>query len=89
VNSVLNVVTPGTQIDVLVTDHGIAVNPNREEVRARLINAGIPIMDIHELQQRVESLTGKPKPIEYLNNVVGYVRYRDGSVIDVIRQVKE
>lgn len=89
VNSVLNVVTPGTQIDVLVTDHGIAVNPNREEVKARLINAGIPIMDIHELQQRAESLTGKPKPIEYLNNVVGYVRYRDGSVIDVIRQVKE
>jgi citrate lyase subunit alpha/citrate CoA-transferase len=82
-------VTPGTQIDVLVTDHGIAVNPNREEVQARLINAGIPIMDIHELQQRAESLTGKPKPIEYLNNVVGYVRYRDGSVIDVIRQVKE
>jgi len=89
VNSVLNVVTPGSQIDVLVTDHGLAVNPNREDIRIRLIDAGIKVMSIQDLQKRAESLTGKPKAIEYLDNIVGYVRYRDGSVIDVIRQVKE
>ncbi|MDG3085605.1 citrate lyase subunit alpha [Vibrio hannami] len=89
VNSVLNVVTPGTEIDVLVTDHGVAVNPAREDVKQRLEASGIQTFSIEELQQRAELLTGKPKPIEYLDNVVGYVRYRDGSVIDVIRQVKE
>lgn len=89
VNSVLNVVTPGTQIDVLVTDHGVAVNPNREKIKHHLIEAGIKVMSIHDLQKRAELLTGKPKLIEYLDNIVAYIRYRDGSVIDVIRQVKE
>lgn len=89
VESALNVVTPGSQIDVLVTDHGVAVNPNREDIKERLVEAGIPVVSIQDLQKRAEMLTGKPKPIEYLDNVVGYVRYRDGSVIDVIRQVKE
>ncbi|WED25001.1 citrate lyase subunit alpha [Vibrio sp. JC009] len=89
VESVLNVVTPGSQIDVLVTDHGTAVNPAREDVQQRLTAAGIPLSSVEELQQKAEMLTGKPAPIEYLDNVVGYIRYRDGSVIDVIKQVKE
>ncbi|MGL6314210.1 citrate lyase subunit alpha [Vibrio sp. WXL103] len=89
VESVLNVVTPGSLIDVLVTDHGIAVNPFREDVRLRLVEAGIDVVDIEALLQRAELMTGKPKAIEYHDNVVAYVRYRDGSVIDVIKQVKE
>ncbi|WP_176264152.1 citrate lyase subunit alpha, partial [Salmonella enterica] len=43
---------------------------------------------IEQLQQRAEQLTGKPQPIEFTDRVVAVVRYRDGSVIDVIRQVK-
>lgn len=45
-------------------------------------------MTIEELQQRAELLTGKPQPIEFTDRVVAVVRYRDGSVIDVIHQVK-
>ncbi len=89
VDSVLNIVTAGTQIDVLVTDHGIAVNPNREDVILRLQKAGVPLLTIEELQQRAVLLTGEPREIQYHDKVVGFVRYRDGSVIDVIRQVKE
>lgn len=89
VNKVLNTITPGTQIDVVVTDHGVAVNPAREEVKSRLVRAGIPVVEMSDLQQRAELLTGKPKPIEYTENVVGYIRYRDGSVIDTIKQIKE
>lgn len=88
VNQVLNVVTPGQSIDVLVTDHGIAVNPRRPEIRERLLEAGLPVMDIETLVSRAESLTGKAEPIEYDEQIVGYIRYRDGSVIDVIRKVK-
>jgi len=89
VNSVLNTVTVGSQIDVLVTDHGIAVNPEREDIAEQLTQAGIPLMTIEQLQARAELLTGKPEPIAYHDNIVGYVRYRDGSVIDTIKQVKE
>ncbi|MFC1236544.1 citrate lyase subunit alpha [Vibrio sp. F74] len=89
VNKVLNIITPGTEIDVLVTDHGVAVNPARTDVKARLARSGIPVFSIEELQQRAELLTGKGKPIQYSDNVVGYIRYRDGSVIDTIKQIKE
>ena len=75
-------------MDVLVTDHGIAVNPARQDLIDNLRNAGIPLMTIEELQQRAELLTGKPKAIEFTDRVVAVVRYRDGSVIDVIHQVK-
>ena len=76
------------EVDVLVTDHGIAVNPARQDLIDNLRNAGIPLMTIEELQQRAELLTGKPKAIEFTDRVVAVVRYRDGSVIDVIHQVK-
>lgn len=88
VKQVTNVITPGQSIDVLVTDHGIAVNPAREAMKARLIAAGLPVVEIADLQARAEMLTGVPAPIEFEERIVGYVRYRDGSVIDVIKQVK-
>ncbi|SHO55189.1 citrate lyase subunit alpha [Vibrio quintilis] len=89
VDKVLNVVTPGQSVDVLVTDHGIAVNPNRPEVKALLEKAGLPVFDIEALSERATMLTGKPAPIEFDDQIVAYVRYRDGSVIDVIKKVKE
>ncbi|RJT47514.1 citrate lyase subunit alpha [Rahnella woolbedingensis] len=82
-------VTPGESIDVLVTDHGIAVNPARPEIRQRLEDAAMKVMDIEALYQRAISLSGEPKPIEFTDRVVGVIRYRDGSVIDVVHQVKE
>ena len=81
--------TPAESIDVLVTDHGIAVNPARPEVRERLMAAGLKIVDINALYERAISLTGVPKPIEFTDKIVGVIRYRDGSVIDTVRQVKE
>jgi len=88
VKRVTTLVTPGECIGVLVTDHGIAVNPNRPEVEARLRAAGLPVMTIQELYQRAISITGEPEPIEFLDKIVGIIHYRDGSVIDVVRQVK-
>jgi citrate lyase subunit alpha/citrate CoA-transferase len=88
VKQVTTLVTPGECIGVLVTDHGIAVNPNRPEVEARLRAAGLPVMSIRDLYERAIELTGEPQPIEFLDRIVGLIRYRDGSVIDVVRQVK-
>ncbi|PXW38182.1 citrate lyase subunit alpha/citrate CoA-transferase, partial [Erwinia sp. AG740] len=89
VRQVTTCVTPGSAIDVLVTDHGIAVNPARPEVAARLTEAGLSVMPIEELYQRAIALVGEPKAIEFHDRIVGVIRYRDGSVIDVVRQVKE
>jgi citrate lyase subunit alpha/citrate CoA-transferase len=88
VRRVTTLLTPGESIDVLVTDHGIAVNPNLPEVEKRLRDARLPVMKIEELHERAVALTGEPEPLEFLERVVGIIRYRDGSVIDVVRQVK-
>jgi len=87
VRRVTTVLTPGESVDVVVTDQGIAVNPNRPEIEQRLRQARLPVVPIEELHARAVALTGEPDPIEFEDRVVGIVRYRDGSVIDVVRQV--
>ncbi|XKM14374.1 citrate lyase subunit alpha [Orbaceae bacterium ac157xtp] len=89
IKHVTTIVTPGESVDVLVTDHGVAVNPKRPELAERLKAAGLPVMTIQELYQRAVSLTGEPTPIQFNDKIVGIVHYRDGSVIDVVRQVKD
>ena len=46
-------------------------------------------MSIEYLQQLAESLTGVPKPIETTDRVVCIVEYRDGTVIDAIKEKKK
>lgn len=87
VSDVTTVITPGENIGVFVSDHGIAVNPNRPEVARRLKDAGLPVVDMAELHARALQISGPPAPIEFLDKVVGVVRYRDGTVLDVVRQV--
>ena len=82
-------VTPGKTVDVLVTDYGVAVNPRRWKLRQRLQDAGIPLRSIEELQQLAQKIVGVPEPIRYTDKVVGVVTYRDGSVMDLIRQVAD
>ena len=88
VDKVLTATTPGETVDVLVTERGIAVNPRRAELREQLKAAGLPVYDIQELKQMAERIAGKPQPINAEGRVVAIVEYRDGSVIDVVRQIK-
>jgi len=87
VEKVTNIVTPGDTVDVLITDRGIAVNPLRKDIQEKLDNAGIGTITIRELRQLVESFTGKPEKIQYSDEVVGVIEYRDGTVMDVIYKV--
>ncbi|NDR58412.1 citrate lyase subunit alpha [Aliiruegeria sabulilitoris] len=87
VEQVTTRVTPGETVGVLVTEHGISVNPNRPDVAERLKAAGLPVKPIGDLYQRAISLSGKPEPLDFLDNVVGHVRYRDGTIIDTVRQI--
>ena len=88
VDRVGTIVTPGKTVDVIVTEHGIAVNPARDDLKERFAAARLPVFPIGELRSRVETLVGKGDPVEYTDRVVGIVTYRDGSIIDVIHQVK-
>lgn len=81
------VVTPGWDVDVLVTDRGIAVNPKRPEIEERLKAAGLNVTTIEKLQQMAEKLSGEPEELPFGDKVVAVVTYRDGSVIDVIRNI--
>lgn len=89
VSRVNTVVTPGSAVDVLVTDQGIAVNPARPELRERLVSAGMRLFTIEELRKRAERIVGTPEPIKYEDRIVGVVMYRDNTVIDVIRKIRE
>ena len=79
--------TPGKDVDVLVTQAGIAVNPKNEELILRLKEAGLPVFDIHELKEKAEAITGKPAPLPRDGRTVAKVICRDGSVLDTIHQV--
>jgi citrate lyase subunit alpha/citrate CoA-transferase len=75
-------------IDVLVTERGIAVNPLRQDLIEKLKATDLNIMTIEELKTISESMTGKAEPIEFNDRIVAVVEYRDGTVIDVVRQPK-
>ena len=80
--------TPGKDIDALVTQGGIAVNPRNRELKQRLANAGLPVIDIHELKEKAERITGVPKPLPKGDRAVAQVIYRDGTYLDTIYNVK-
>ncbi len=88
VDRALCVSTPGHTVDVLVTQRGIAVNPKREELKKKLIDARLPVFDISELKAMAEHITGTPSDIERGDRVVAEVEYRDGTIIDRIMNVK-
>ncbi|MGO2118535.1 MAG: citrate lyase subunit alpha [Fusobacterium sp.] len=88
-DKVTTVVTPGETVDVLVTERGICVNPRRKDIQEALDNAGIETKTIEKLREEVEKLTGKPEKTQYSDTIVGVVEYRDGTVMDVIKQIKK
>ena len=79
--------TPGKDVDVLVTQGGIAVNPKNQDLKARLIDAGLPVIDIVELKEKTERITGAPRKLEKGDRVVAEVIGRNGELSDLIYNV--
>ena len=79
--------TPGKDVDVLVTQGGIAVNPKNVELTRDLKAAGLPIMDINALKEKTERITGKPKALPRGDRVVAQVIGRNGDVLDHIYNI--
>ena len=88
-DKVTTVVAPGETIDVIVTEYGIAINPARKDLIKQLKGRkDLPFTTIHKLKQKAEELCGKPEPPQLTDEIVAYVEYRDGTVIDTIKKVK-
>ena len=79
--------TPGKDVDVLVTQGGIAVNPAKTELKNRLIDAGLPVIDIAELKEKTERITGKPQKLTHGDRIVAEVISRNGDILDKIYSV--
>lgn len=87
-DSVVTVTTPGDCVDVLVTDYGIAVNPLRPDLIKNLDVAGIPHVTIEALKEKAYNLVGTPDKLEWADKIVAVVEARDGTLLDVVKQVK-
>lgn len=81
--------TPGKDIDVLVTQGGIAVNPKNGQLMENLKSAGLPVIDIHELKEKTERITGTPRTLPKGDRVVADVISRDGTLLDQIYNVPQ
>jgi citrate lyase subunit alpha / citrate CoA-transferase len=86
-DEVTTVTTPGATIDVIITERGIAINEQHQDLKRELIKQKLPVMDIRQLQEEIYSVTGKPRPLEFTDDVVALIEYRDGTIIDAVRKI--
>lgn len=87
-SDVTTVTTPGESVDVVVTDYGIAINPRRQDLIDATKDSGLPFKPIEELRDIAYSIVGKPEKVQFKNRVVGIIEARDGTIMDVVRQIK-
>ena len=87
VDEVNTVVTPGASIDVVVTEVGISINPERKDLIEAFKDLDVPQFTMEELRDKAYEVVGKPKTIEYGDKTVALVEYRDGTLIDAVNNV--
>ena len=88
VDEVTTLCGPGELIDVIVTERGIAINPLRLDLLAATKNSGLPIRSIEGMKAEIDALVGGPprKP-DFTDQLVGIVKWVDGTVIDSVFRV--
>ena len=88
VDEVVTITAPGDTIDAIVTDKGIAVNPKRQDLLERLKGSDLPLVSIEELHEKaIKKITGKPEKPKFKDNVVAVIEWRDGTIIDSVREL--
>jgi len=89
-DSVYSVTTPGEVVDAIVTEYGITINPKRKDLLDACSAAkGLPIVSMDELVSRAHKMSGPTDPVETEDRIIGIVEWRDGTVIDVVHQLKK
>ena len=89
-SEVTTVTTPGESVDIVVTDYGVAVNPNRPDLLKALEEADcVPLKTIEQLRDEAYAITGVPNPVEFGDRIVGIIEARDGTIMDVVREIRD
>ncbi|NMC38451.1 MAG: citrate lyase subunit alpha [Bacteroidales bacterium] len=89
VDEVTTLCGPGELIDVVITERGIAINPLREDLIESVRNSGLPLRTIKELKDEAENICGKPSRPAFDDKIVAAIKWVDGTVIDVVRKIKQ
>lgn len=88
-SEVTTVTTPGESVDVVVTDYGVAINPARQDLIDAMSDVkDIPFCTIEELRDKAYEIVGTPEKVQFKERVVGIIEGRDGTIMDVVRQVQ-
>jgi citrate lyase subunit alpha / citrate CoA-transferase len=87
-DEVTTICGPGELIDVIVTERGIAINPQRTDLIEKMKNSKLPIKTIHELKEEAEKICGKPQKAKYSDEIVAVVKWVDGTVIDSVYKIE-
>ncbi len=94
---VTTITSPGELIDVIVTENAFAINTEhiRKEVKQRnedfeiiCRKQSLPVVSIDELRKKALEY-GEDINAKFGDQLVGMVKYIDGTVLDSIRSVKE
>jgi citrate lyase subunit alpha/citrate CoA-transferase len=88
VDEVTTLTGPGELIDVVVTERGIAINPQRQDLLDAVKGSNLPVRQIQEIKAEVEQICGgKPAKPKVGDRSVAVVKWVDGTVLDTVWQV--
>ncbi|MCI6374009.1 MAG: citrate lyase subunit alpha, partial [Clostridiales bacterium] len=48
----------------------------------------IPHVSIESLKEKAYSIVGRPDDVQFKDNVVAVLEARDGTILDVVREIK-
>ncbi|MBU1937126.1 citrate lyase subunit alpha, partial [bacterium] len=89
VDRVTTLCGPGELIDVIVTERGIAVNPQRQDLLSKLRGSSLPIRPIEDIKAEVEDICGgKSAAPDLGEKIIAAIKWVDGTVIDCVHQTK-
>ncbi len=89
VDRVTTLCGPGELVDVVATEHGLCINPRREDLLEAMRGSDVPLLDIRELKERVERLCGgPPAPPRLGDEFVAAIQWVDGTTLDGVRRVE-
>jgi citrate lyase subunit alpha/citrate CoA-transferase len=71
-----------------VTERGVAVNPKRPDILERLKGSSLPVKSIAELHDMAIGMTGEPATPDFEDRIVALIEFRDGTIIDTVRQLR-
>ena len=88
VDEVTTLCGPGELIDVVVTERGIAINPQRLDLIDAVKGSKLPIRPLQDIKNEVERICGgKPQRVTRGDRPVAIIKWVDGTVLDTVWQI--